>query len=43
MAWTENSDIPLDLVFGEIADKMAKTIVRRYPVDLKPILLKNLK
>jgi hypothetical protein len=43
VAWTEKSDIPLDLVFGEDADQMAKTITRRYPVDLKPILLKNLK
>ena len=42
VAWTKKSDIPLDLIFGEDADKMAKKIIRLYQVDLKPTLLKYL-
>ncbi len=43
LAWLKKSDIPLNLIFGDEADKMAKRIIRYYQQDLKPILEKHLK
>ncbi len=42
-AWVKKSDIPLNLIFGDEADRMAKRIIRYYQQDLKPILEKHLK
>jgi tripartite-type tricarboxylate transporter receptor subunit TctC len=42
-AWVKKSDIPLNLIFGDEADKMAKRIFKFYQQDLKPILEKDLK
>jgi len=42
-AWVKKSDIPLNLIFGDEADRMAKRIFKFYQQDLKPILEKYLK
>ncbi|MFB3886798.1 MAG: Bug family tripartite tricarboxylate transporter substrate binding protein [Thermodesulfobacteriota bacterium] len=43
LAWLKKSDIPLNLVYGDEADRMAKRIFMFYQKDLKPILEKGLK
>jgi tripartite-type tricarboxylate transporter receptor subunit TctC len=42
-AWLKKSEIPLNLIYGDDADRMAKRIFKFYQQDLKPILEKHLK
>lgn len=43
LAWANKIDIEVNPLYGEDADRMAKKIFKYYMVELKPLLLKNLK
>ncbi len=42
LAWTKKSQIPLQPVFGNEADQMAKKMFKLYQQDMKAILVRNL-
>lgn len=42
LAWTKKSDIPLNPIYGDEAEKMAKKMYKLYQQDMKSILMKNL-
>ena len=41
-AWAKKNNIPLNPVYGDEADKLAKNIIRYYQEDLRPVLKKYL-